>query len=72
MILFTGWGEAAGLFLLICHFIQDRTDIVRWWMKLRWKDQSEFAKPPMAPWSLIVVDNVWHIIQIWFAWAVLA
>lgn len=54
--------------LFATHFIQDRTQIIGWWMRLKWKDQSKFAEPPMAPWSLIVVDNVWHIVTIWAVW----
>ena len=54
--------------LFLTHFIQDRTQIIVWWMRLKWKDQSEFTKYPMAPWSLVVVDNVWHIVTIWLVW----
>jgi hypothetical protein len=27
--------------------------------------QSDFAKPPLAPWSIIVVDNVWHLLTLY-------
>jgi hypothetical protein len=27
--------------------------------------QKEFSKPPMAPWSMIVVDNTWHLVVLW-------
>ena len=57
--------------LLATHIIQDKTQIISWWMRLKWKDQSKFAQPPMAPWSLIVVDNVWHILTIWLVWGFL-
>ena len=57
-------GLVATLFLFTCHFIQDRTHIVKNWMCLM---SPGFTMPPLAPWSLIVVDNVWHIVQIWFA-----
>lgn len=62
---FSGFGFAAILFLFLCHFIQDRTQIVKWWMSIA---SPGFMQPPLAPWSMIVVDNVWHIVQIWFAW----
>lgn len=65
---FKGW---VFLFLFVTHFIQDRTQIVRFWMT-RINRQPKFVEPPMAPWSLIVVDNVWHIVQIWFAWRFIA
>lgn len=70
--LFAGWGWLPWIFLFACHFIQDRTEIVRWWMTLRWKDQTVFTQAPCAPWSLIIVDNVWHIVQIWAVWRFLA
>lgn len=84
--LFSGWGWLPFLFLWITHFIQDRTKIISWWMSLKWKDQTEFMrcdelrcgdiyepsiKPGLGPWSVIVVDNVWHILAIWFCWKVL-
>jgi hypothetical protein len=47
------------------RFLQDRTQVVKWWMGLSWKSQTGFMQIPLAPWSLIVVDNVWHL---WFAW----
>ena len=69
--------------LFLTHFIQDRTQIIIWWMKLKWKDQSKFMecdslllkheyeptiKVGLGPWSIIVVDNVWHIVEIWAVW----
>ena len=60
--LFAGWGWLPALVLFAFHFAQDRTEFIRWWMNL-W--QPGFAKPPLAPWSLIVVDNVFHLVQIW-------
>jgi len=65
---FKGW---VFVFLFVTHFIQDRTQIVRFWMT-QINSQPKFVEPPMAPWSLIVVDNVWHIVQIWFAWRFIA
>lgn len=52
--------------LLATHFIQDRTSIVRQWMSLI--GQDKFATGICAPWSIIVVDNVWHIVTIWAIW----
>jgi hypothetical protein len=48
--------------LFVTHFIQDRTTVINWWM--RFNRQSGFASPPLAPWSIIVVDNVWHILTL--------
>lgn len=74
--------------LLTTHFIQDHTNVVSWWMRLKWKDQSKFMEsdrlflgshecdasiiPGLGPWSIIVVDNVWHIVTIWCVWRFLA
>lgn len=49
--------------LFIGHFVQDRTNIVVWLMNH--KGQEKFAQPPMAPWSIIVVDNVLHLVVLW-------
>ncbi len=56
--------------LFLTHFAQDRTNIVQWWMKLI--RQPKFLQPPLAPWSIIVVDNVWHIVAIWAVWKFIA
>ena len=45
------------------HFVQDRTQIVRRWMNAI--GQDKFAGPPLGPWSVIVVDNVWHIVVLY-------
>ena len=62
--LFGGLGWLQGLFLFVCHYAQDRTHVVKWYMNLMSKG---FTQPPLAPWSLIVVDNVWHLVQIGIA-----
>lgn len=89
--LFSGWGSIGGLkgFLIVLvlmgtHFIQDHTNIIAWWMRLKWKDQSRFMQcddfdltdmrvvPGLGPWSIIVVDNVWHIVTLWAVWKFIA
>jgi hypothetical protein len=74
---FSGWGWHERLFgiggvifliLFVTHYFQDRSQLVVWWMRLDWKDQSRFSEPPMAPWSIIIVDNVWHIVVLWAVW----
>lgn len=52
------------LLVAIQHFIQDRTEVVPWLMKVL--GRKEFMKEPFAPWSLILVDNILHIL--WIAW----
>lgn len=49
--------------LFATHFAQDRTNIVIWLMNH--KGQKQFSQPPMAPWSIIVTDNVMHIVVVW-------
>lgn len=61
--LFTGWGAIPLAIVAVTHFIQDRTQIVAWWMRIN--NQSGFAQPPLAPWSCIVVDNVWHLLVLY-------
>lgn len=55
--------------LWLTHFAQDRTKIINGWMWLI--GQSKFSGPPLGPWSIIVVDNVWHIVTLWAIDAVL-
>lgn len=54
------WEEWA--FLFCCHFIQDRTHIIAWYMDHT--GQADFRTGVCAPWSSIVVDNSFHIVQI--------
>jgi hypothetical protein len=65
--MFAGWYKWQVVSILfLTHFIQDRTQIIQFWMKTI--GQSKFGTPPMAPWSLVIVDNVWHIVTIWAVW----
>jgi len=77
VLLFSGWGSFHGTHglivaacLIIPHAIQDHSNLVRWWMRLI--GQRVFSEPPMAPWSIIVVDNVWHIVTLWVVWRFVA
>ena len=56
----------AFVILLWTHFIQDRTTIIRRWMAFA--GQEKFATGLCSPWSIIAVDNVWHIVTIWAVW----
>jgi hypothetical protein len=64
---FAQWPLWTAAPLFVTHFIQDRTQIIVYWMT-KVNRQAKFAEPPMAPWSIIVVDNVWHIVTIWGLW----
>lgn len=68
--LFAGWGPLEWLPLFLLHFSQDHTDIITRWMDFI--GQKQFRTGPCAPWSIIVVDNVWHIVTIWAVWRFLA
>ena len=48
------------------HFLQDRWNFVTWFMRV--KGSSQFTLSPCAPWSVIVTDNILHILFI--AWVV--
>lgn len=56
------WGQ----FTLIAlqHMYQDHFDFVKWLMIK--KGSAKFAEPPMAPWSIIITDNILHILWIAF------
>jgi hypothetical protein len=70
VVAFAGWwGPFVWPALFVAHFLQDHTNIVRRWMRLI--GQEQFATGPCSPWSIIVVDNVWHILTLWLAWRLL-
>lgn len=62
------WYPRAFLVLLITHFLQDRTNFINYWMDC--VGQYKFRTGPLAPWSSIAVDNVFHIVTIWVVWKV--
>lgn len=57
------WPWWAIVIVFVTHFAQDRTNFIVWFMQH--KGQQKFASPPMAPWSIIVVDNVLHLCVLW-------
>ena len=60
--LFCGFSWLQLLLIAVQHWIQDRTNIVVYFMQVAGK--KEFTQSPMAPWSIIVVDNIFHILWI--------
>ena len=52
------------LLISIQHYSQDRTNFVIWFMK--YKGSPKFIEPPMGPWSIIITDNILHLIWIYF------
>lgn len=57
------WNPASAAWLFLTHFAIDRTQFIKSWMRLN--NQSAFAKEPLAPWSVIVVDQVFHVLTLW-------
>jgi len=48
------------------HFLQVSSVLIQVYICVM--GQEKFSKPPTGPWSVIVVDNVWHIVSIWVLW----
>lgn len=44
------------------HFAIDRTTFVRRWMT--WNDQESFATGALSPWSIVVVDQIFHLLTL--------
>ncbi len=75
--LFTGWfflqsdkASLIGLLLYITHFYQDKTNFITYWMDAI--GQYRFRTGPLSPWSIVVVDQVWHIVTLWAIWRFVA
>ncbi len=59
----------AVLAIYLTHYAIDRSKFVMWYMKNT--GQSNFAKPPFAPWSIFAVDNTMHLLCNYIALACL-
>jgi len=56
--------------LLACfaiHWPVDRFRLARFWME-NVSGQHEFANGVFSPWSIIVVDNIFHLLTLYFIW----
>ena len=51
------WGPAV---CWLAHFPVDRWRLARAFM--RWTNHEKFATGPLAPWSIVVVDNTIHLV----------
>lgn len=81
---FTTFNHSMAVFAALFwpHYLQDRTNIIPWFMRTigqrRFMQCDSFdltdmrVVPGLGPWSIIVVDNVWHIVAIWAVWKFLA
>jgi hypothetical protein len=56
------WNPIIAAWLFVTHFGIDRTNFVKRWMEFN--GQSQFMTGPLSPWSIVVVDNIWHILTI--------
>ena len=55
-------GVIGGVVLFVTHFVQDRTNVIGVYMDAI--GQEQFRTGICSPWSIIVVDNVWHVVTI--------
>ena len=62
LFLFTGMNWRQLLLLALQYWLQDRTNFVFWSTKLM--GRHEFVAQPLAPWSIIITDNIFHILWI--------
>lgn len=60
---FMGWPWWGLLITAVCHFIQDRTNLIPWYMD-NVSGQKEFRTGPCKAWAAIMVDNVFHLLQL--------
>ena len=50
--------------LIVCftvHWFIDRFRLAKRWVNTKISGQQGFANGPLAPWSVIGVDNTWHL-----------
>jgi len=52
------------LLIMFQHYAIDRTKFVGWFMEI--KGSKQFRDGPLFPWSLIITDNILHILWIAF------
>jgi hypothetical protein len=56
---FTSWSMLFLSAVLVTHFLIDRWGFVKWFMRVN--QQEAFSQPPFAPWSIILIDNIFHL-----------
>jgi len=52
------------LAIALQHYLQDRSNFIMWFMKI--KGSAVSSGPPCGPWSIILTDNIVHILWIAF------
>jgi len=48
------------VFIFITHFLIDRYYFIKWYMNTF--DMKEFSKEPFSPWSIVIIDNTFHLL----------
>jgi len=48
--------------VVLQHWLQDRGGFVTWFMRV--KGSGHFASGPLAPWSVILTDNILHLVWV--------
>lgn len=56
----SGWPTWTAPLIFLPHFLIDRTTFVAWWMEM--SGREGFMKEPYGPWSLIAIDQVFHVL----------
>jgi hypothetical protein len=64
------WPWWAYLVIAATHYPVDRWGLARIWMT-RVSGQKSFAEA-MGPWSVIIVDNAYHLVCAWLVWVAVA
>ena len=63
VVVLAGWWKWwVAPILFATHFVQDRTQIIPWFMRATGK--AGFAVGPMAPWSVVAIDNTFHLLTL--------
>lgn len=57
----------AAVIVGLVHWPIDRFRLPRLFME-RVSNQRAFATGPLAPWSVVVVDQVWHLLTLYLVW----
>lgn len=58
----TWWGAAA---CFAAHFVIDRFRLAGKWMRTPLAGQADFAAGPYAAWSVVLVDQVFHLLTLY-------
>ena len=66
--LLTGWPIWALVITFIAHGALDGTMFVKWWCKITHRTQFIDQKCIFFPWSWVIIDNTFHLVQLYLTW----